>query len=173
MRFVGLLLLAACSGAEPPTYTVGGNKLTVLDSGYLTSGSGQFCAAMSPLQIQLRFVDYEPICGSDPKVATARDPKKAHSELQIVLGIGGHVRNADPYVAGKIDCGVGPGMPALGTWLHWPANAGNPDVSLQADSGSINLDAYDPTDKNPVKGRFTLQFGANTLKGSFDTFTCN
>jgi hypothetical protein len=166
------ITLAGC-GADHLTLTVAGKKLVVEDQGYTTRAGGYYCDALAPGQLRFRLVDFFPMCGSDPRVATARDPNKEHSELQFVLAIGANPAFNRPFDVGPVDCTTGPGRLGYATFVHFPAGTTMPDINMQAQSGSVTLSRYDPNNKTSAQGTFKLVFGGQEVSGSFDALTCD
>ncbi len=174
LAYAALALLAIGCGNKNPTYEVGGHKLAVKDSGYVTAD--YYCAAAAKGQLKLNIVDYNPICGGMvPANADggARDPQLEHNELELVYVISSHDNTKLPYEVSPPDCTNGPAGPGIAYFKHYPSGSDTPDVTV-AQSGEIYLTSYDPTDMQPAVGRFDLDFGAaGKIAGDFVTYTCN
>ncbi len=168
---MGMASFGAGCGADDPVFTVGGQKLTVKDSAYFQAP--YFCNALSQQQVEIRFVEfkYGPTCMGEGDMGDGSANERR--ELKLTLGYGGHPNMRLPYAVGKVDCAIGPGEEAVASFLHYPAGARLPDSTTQADSGSVMLDFFDVTNAKPARGTFDLTFGADKVKGSFETFSCN
>jgi len=173
LALASLIIFAGC-GSKNPTYTVASHALTEDDSGYVTGD--YYCAAAAKGQLKLNIVDYKPICGgmiSPTAPGGARDPQLEHNELEFVFVISSHDDPKLPYDVSPPDCTNGPAGPGIAYFKHYASNSDTPDVTV-AQSGSLFLTQYDPTDMLPAKGSFDLDFGAGgKTKGDFTTYTCN
>ncbi len=165
-----LLGLAGC-GQSPVQVTVGGRMLTALDQGYFTTTGTQYCNAAAPGELMLDFVDYNYIC--DPHNPPQRDPALSHMELQLVLAQDPNLNPARAYVVGTADCTNGPTAEAIARFLHYPPNSKMPDVTTQADSGTVTLSSFPKDRTKAIVGSFDLVYGATHVKSSFSVYACN
>lgn len=169
------LVLAGCGGDQ--TIRVMGHALNVKDVGY--DSADYFCSAMSNGQIRVRFVDFKPLCAGGG-TSSGRDASQEHSELHLILGVGGHPNNHLPYDVAQVDCQTGPGSPAMAIFKHYPPRASyppdgadGPDLSVQASGGSIMLTQYSTDVNMKAQGTYVLQFGAARVTGSFSAPNCH
>jgi hypothetical protein len=171
---LGAVALGGCGGGGQ-TFTVNGLSLQVSDQLYTSKPTGYFCNAIAAGQIQIQMVDYGKACYLDrnPADPDPRDPGVNHTELDIILGVGGHPNNMIPYTVSKVDCAVGPGDNGTAYFKHFAPNATDPDSNIQVDSGTVKIDQYDPTNKLPVKGHFDLVFGGAKVSGTLETYDCD
>ena len=178
---LGALLVVGCGGSDG-TITVGGNTMTIRDSGYFYSDSHDYCAQGGAGQMMLDFVDYNFIC--DPSHTPDKAPTSPHTELRIILTQGAlpdhltHPNMMLPYdsTSGVTpNCETGPGDVIVGQFLHYPDGNANtvPDQIIYASSAHLQFTQYDATMKTPNKGSYDLKFGANEVKGSFTIYNCN
>jgi hypothetical protein len=169
----GTALFASGCSSEP-SYTVGGQTLTVKDSGYMTANF--FCQAGTPGQLELVLVDYAPICGPDDPIDSdlgARNGQLEHDELELLFMTGDHTDPTQPYAVGVSDCTLGPVSDGTATFRHYAANSATP-VTTQAVGGAMFLTYVDPTGAKPAEGNFTLDFGAQgSIVGKLKSYTCN
>lgn len=161
---------AACGGSDP-TYKVGGQVLTVKDSGYVTGD--YFCEAAAMGQLRVVFVDYFPICAPNDPIDSQRDITTEHNELELIY-VTAQVKDAKTPVPVAVgDCTNGPAGPGIATFRHFAANSTTP-VETQAVGGQLFLTQLDPTGDKPAKGSFDLDFGQQgAISGSFSSYTCN
>jgi hypothetical protein len=173
------MLVAGGCGKGTGTYTVGGNTLTVRDSGYYyTDGRFDFCPGGGAGQLLIDFVDYNYIC--DPTHAPERDVALPHLETRIVLTIGvapdfntnGAYPTMKPYDVMPADC-QNDGAPAIGQFLQYTAGLDKASSVALASSGTVTITQFDPTKAKPLKGSFDLRFGGDQVKDSFQLFNCN
>jgi hypothetical protein len=175
------LWVAGCGGSNT-TFTVGGQTMTVRDSGYFYSDGHSYCPGGGAGQMMLDFVDYNYLC--DPGHPPDKVPLSPHTELRIILTQGplpDHLTHPNmmlPYdsTAGvQPNCDSGPGDVIVGQFLHFPdGNDGTlPDKVVYATSAHLQFTQYDTTKAKANSGSYDLKFGADEVKGSFTLFTCN
>lgn len=174
-----LLLVAAGCGGGAKTYDVGTYSLAVQDEGYFLTTDTSYCPQGSPGQMLIDFVDFDFLC--DPTHPQARDANVAHTELRIILNVGtapdfdGNypgTRNSMPYPITPGNCMSGLGSDQA-QFLHYPPMSTTPDMTIEADSGSVSISQFDVTKVKPLMGAFDLHFGAKEVKDTFKVFSCN
>lgn len=169
--FAGVALAGCSSG---PTFTVGGQELTVRDQQYLTRPEGYFCDGLARNQIKIVFDDYAPACKLDQSGSDPRDPTKQHAQLELVLSLGGNPNLGLPFTFdGTVDCALG-GASAIALFKIYPANeAVTPATTIKASSGTIKIDSYDKSHEKPLRGTYDLVFDGANVKGNLDALNCD
>jgi hypothetical protein len=171
-----VIALAGCGGNQQ--LTVNNLPLTVADQLYVSQPMGYFCDMVSTGQIKIKLLDYSPACPLDQQPGTTpRDPGVEHTELDIIVGGffpgGQHENLSNPFTLSKVNCVTGPGDLGTAYFYHYPANATNPDTTIQVDTGSVKLDQFDFMNVMPVKGSFDLTFGTSQVTGTIDALDCD
>jgi hypothetical protein len=176
---MSISMLAAGCGGGAKTFDVATYSLAVADEGYFMATDNAYCSTGSPGQMLIDFVDYDFLC--DPTHQPARDNNVPHTELRIILNIGNPptfdnnypgTSKSVPYPIQMGDCTNGIGADQA-QFLHYPAMSTTPDMTIQADSGSVSISQFDITKVKPLMGQFDLKFGNKEVKDTFKVFSCN
>jgi len=171
------VLLVGCGPSQ--SFNINGYSLPVRDQLFLTRPQGYFCTGFAPDQLQFQLADYAPSCYLDQGNASAYDPNRDHTRMDIVVALSANPTYGNgthpPFTFDNTaDCTNG-GADSLATFYHFPAGpiGGQPDMTIQADSGSIRIFSYDMTFKTATTGDFTLTFGSNTITGTLNALNCD
>jgi hypothetical protein len=165
--------LGACSSNA--SFTVNGRTLSVQDQMYNAKPNDRFpeCQGLSTSQIKIQLADFAPVCPLD-KAFLGPDPTIEHEALEILFSIDAvpdfKLNGLD--VNPNVSCDIG-GGPVYVAFTHLAVNGSTPDTTTVATGGHITVTQYDGSNKTPIQGKFTLQFGGSTINGSFNAPNCD
>ncbi len=162
-------MVAGCS--DDVSFTIGKHSLNVSSQAFNYSATTAFCERLSAPVLKMTLADLKQTAcssGDDGGTSTA----KAHSQIDLILGLGGHDNLSTPFTVSNIDCENGSGQ-ATAVFTYFPANGGSTDVVAVA-SGTASLDKdFDFNSGDPAKGSFNLTFAdGSKANGSFSAQNC-